>query len=207
MSERLGARLTVLRECAVISETPAATRKWAEVLVRKVPDDHSFVDVRIAVLGNVESGKSTLVSVLTHNELDNGQGRARLNLLRHIHEIRSGRTSSINNGIMGFDDQAEVQNFGNCSSTDEICLRSSKIVTFIDLAGHSKYMKTTVFGLTGYVRKFLHFCIKYFFNNVQMFFNNSFSKLARLLTLLCSLSTQTTELVCIYLIIFYLLPL
>ena len=33
--------------------------------------------------------------------------------------------------------------------TEEICLASSKLITFIDLAGHPKYMKTTVFGLTG----------------------------------------------------------
>lgn len=62
---------------------------------RKVPEDSQFIDIRIAVLGNVESGKSTLVSVLTHGELDNGNGRARLNLFRHPHEIQTGRTSSI----------------------------------------------------------------------------------------------------------------
>ena len=67
-----------------------------------------FIDIRIAVLGNSDSGKSTLISVLTHNELDNGQGRARLNLLRHIHEIQSGHTSSISNEIMGFNNNNEV---------------------------------------------------------------------------------------------------
>ncbi len=102
------------------------------------------------MLGNVESGKSTLVSVLTHGELDNGNGRARLNLFRHPHEIQTGRTSSINNEIMGFDNMGLVQNFSNCRQADEICEKSSKIITFIDLAGHQKYMKTTVFGLTGY---------------------------------------------------------
>ena len=115
-----------------------------------MPEDSQFIDIRIAVLGNVESGKSTLVSVLTHGELDNGNGRARLNLFRHPHEIQTGRTSSINNEIMGFDNMGLVQNFSNCRQADEICEKSSKIITFIDLAGHQKYMKTTVFGLTGY---------------------------------------------------------
>jgi GTPase len=91
---------------------------------------------------------------LTHNEIDNGQGRARLNLLRHIHEIQTGHTSSISNEIMGFNNMAQVQNFGNCRSTDEICENSSKIITFIDTAGKYKYMKTTVFGLTGYAPDF-----------------------------------------------------
>lgn len=150
----------------------------AEVLIRRVPEDSQFIDIRIAVLGNVDCGKSTLISVLSYDELDNGQGRARLNLLRHIHEIQTGHTSSISKEILGFNDAAEVplttllatsslysllllfnwliqfnckvQNFGNCRSAEEIFENSSKLISFIDLAGHSKYMKTTVFGLTGY---------------------------------------------------------
>ena len=133
------------------SPTKKKTRKTAsEVLIRRVPDDSQFIDIRIAVLGNVDCGKSTLISVLTYDELDNGAGRARLNLLRHIHEIQSGRTSSISKEVMGFNDAAQVQNFGNCRSAEEIFENSSKLISFIDLAGHSKYMKTTVFGLTGY---------------------------------------------------------
>jgi GTPase len=62
----------------------------------------------MAVLGNVESGKSTLLGVLTHDELDNGHGRARLNLFRHLHEIQSGRTSSISHEILGFNSSGEV---------------------------------------------------------------------------------------------------
>lgn len=34
-------------------------------------------------------------------------------------------------------------------SWDEICSKSSKVVSFIDLAGHERYLKTTLFGLTG----------------------------------------------------------
>lgn len=41
-------------------------------------------------------------------------------------------------------------NFGvRNMTTTEICEASSKLVNFIDLAGHEKYLKTTVFGLTG----------------------------------------------------------
>ena len=32
----------------------------------------------------------------------------------------------------------------------KICEKSSKVITFIDLAGHEKYLKTTVFGMTGH---------------------------------------------------------
>ena len=61
------------------------------------------------MLGNVDAGKSTLLGVLTQGELDNGRGRARLNLFRHLHEIQSGRTSSISHEILGFNSQGEVR--------------------------------------------------------------------------------------------------
>ena len=67
-----------------------------------------FIDLRLTVLGNVDSGKSTLLGVLTHGELDNGRGRARLNLFRHLHEIQTGRTSCISHEILGFNDAGEV---------------------------------------------------------------------------------------------------
>ena len=68
-----------------------------------------FIDIRLAVLGNVDTGKSTLLGVLTHDELDNGRGRARLNLFRHLHEIQTGRTSSISHEILGFNSKGEVR--------------------------------------------------------------------------------------------------
>ena len=60
------------------------------------------------MLGNVDAGKSTVLGVLTQGELDNGRGRARLNLFRHLHEIQSGRTSSISHEILGFNSKGEV---------------------------------------------------------------------------------------------------
>lgn len=68
-----------------------------------------FLDLRVAVLGNVGSGKSTLLGVLTQGELDNGRGRARLNLFRHLHEIQTGHTSSISFEILGFNSKGEVR--------------------------------------------------------------------------------------------------
>ncbi|XP_041351929.1 GTP-binding protein 2-like [Gigantopelta aegis] len=151
MAKRLGASLTVLREKTVAekdSET-GKRRRAMEVLVRKVPDDQEFIDLRLAVLGNVDAGKSTLLGVLTHGELDNGRGRARLNLFRHLHEIQSGRTSSISHEIIGFDSSGEIVNYSGSRSVEDICEASTKLITLIDLAGHHKYLKTTIFGLTG----------------------------------------------------------
>ena len=109
-----------------------------------------YLEPCVAVLGPVEAGKSTLLGVLMDGQLDNGRGQARLNLLRHRHELVSGRTSSISHGFLGFDKAGRVVNYETCGSIQEICEASAKLVTLIDLAGHYKYLKTTVFGLTAY---------------------------------------------------------
>jgi len=83
-------------------------------------------EIRIGILGGVDAGKSTLISVLKHDILDDGKGTARLKIMRHMHEKESGRTSEI-----GF----------NYIETDK------KIVILNDLAGHEKYLKTTIHGL------------------------------------------------------------
>ncbi|XP_041921167.1 GTP-binding protein 2-like [Alosa sapidissima] len=153
MAEKVGADITVLREREVDYDSDIP-RKIAEVLIRKVPDDQQFLDLRVAVLGNVDSGKSTLLGVLTQGELDNGRGRARLNLFRHLHEIQSGRTSSISFEILGFNSKGEVVNYSESRTAEEICESASKMITFIDLAGHHKYLKTTIFGLTSYCPDF-----------------------------------------------------
>ncbi|OWF43546.1 GTP-binding protein 2-like [Mizuhopecten yessoensis] len=155
MAERLGATTSVLRERQVDSDEGAGCRKRAlEILVRKVPDDQQFIDLRLAVLGNVDAGKSTLLGVLTQGELDNGRGRARLNLFQHLHEIQSGRTSSISHEILGFNSKGEIVNYSGSRTVEEICENSSKLITLIDLAGHHKYLKTTIFGLTGHAPDF-----------------------------------------------------
>ncbi|XP_063231438.1 GTP-binding protein 2 [Bacillus rossius redtenbacheri] len=149
MAFKLGATITVLRERVVNGENGNG-RKVAEVLVRKVPDDQHSIEVRVAVMGGVDAGKSTLLGVLTQGQLDNGRGRARLNMFRHLHEVQSGRTSSISHEILGFDSQGQVVNYSSLVTAEEICESSTKLVTFIDLAGHRKYLRTTVLGLTGY---------------------------------------------------------
>lgn len=60
------------------------------------------------MLGMMDSGKSTIVGVLSSGELDNGRGKARLNLFRHPHEIQSGRTSSISREMIGFTTGGQV---------------------------------------------------------------------------------------------------
>lgn len=47
------------------------------MLVRKSVTGMPSQEIRVAVIGNVDSGKSTLVGVLTRGMLDDGRGLAR----------------------------------------------------------------------------------------------------------------------------------
>lgn len=67
----------------------------ADILLRTHAGKHPAVEVRVAIIGNVDSGKSTMVGVLTRSMLDDGRGLARSKVFRHNHEEATGRTSSI----------------------------------------------------------------------------------------------------------------
>merc|ERR1712223_942692 len=151
IAETLNADCVILREKIIDNE-----RKAAQYLIRLRAGEKDFMEIRCAVVGNVDAGKSTLLGVLTHGELDNGRGLARQRLFRHKHEAESGRTSSVGNDILGFDSSGNVVNRPEHGNLDwvRVCRQSSKVITFIDLAGHEKYLKTTVFGMTGHAPDF-----------------------------------------------------
>jgi GTPase len=122
-----------------------------KIMIRQDPATvEDVIETRIAVVGNVDAGKSTLLGVLVKGNLDDGRGKARVNLFRHKHEIESGRTSSVGMEIMGFDTHGDIVGStvpGRKLSWEEIGKRSAKVISFTDLAGHERYLRTTVFGL------------------------------------------------------------
>lgn len=138
----------------VVSGNDLETRKVAEVLVRKVPENQQFIELRLAILGSADAGKSTLCGVLTQGVYDNGQGKARLNLFRYLHEFRTGKTSSICLDIVGFSSDGQLINYKE-NSMEEIVNKSTKVITLIDLAGDSRYLKTTIYGVSSL---FPHYC-------------------------------------------------
>ena len=151
--------LSLEANCILLrSRKVQANKLVTDYLVRKKAKENDFQEVRVAVVGNVDAGKSTLLGVLTHGELDNGRGLARQKLFRHKHEMESGRTSSVGNDILGFDSLGQIVNkpdsHGGHLDWIKICEASSKVITFIDLAGHEKYLKTTIFGMTGHAPDF-----------------------------------------------------
>jgi GTPase len=57
-----------------------------QALVRELRTEE-YIDVRVAVAGNVDSGKSTLIGVLVKGALDDGRGSMRQNVFNHRHEV------------------------------------------------------------------------------------------------------------------------
>lgn len=82
----------------------------------------------------MDSGKSTLVAVLTNGQkgrplLDNGQGSARMNVFKHKHEIESGRTSSLSHHMLAYDGEHGVLNYAGVAPMmpSEIATAASKV--------------------------------------------------------------------------------
>jgi GTPase len=120
-----------------------------------ISDTLSLRNIRVAVVGNVDAGKSTLIGTLTTSSLDDGRGRSRTSIMKHRHEIESGRTSTATTHLMGFKSNGQpiagrdfVKAPNKTKSEDEIARESFRVVTFMDLAGHEKYLKTTIHGVS-----------------------------------------------------------
>lgn len=122
-------------------------------------------EITVVVCGPVDAGKSSLVGVISTGELDDGRGRARNNIFSHAHEHASGRTSCISHNIIKYiakqdciellstkinkkyDPKIVKRIDMNCDE-NIYNINGDKIVSLIDLAGHEKYLKTTMFGIT-----------------------------------------------------------
>lgn len=120
-----------------------------EVLIREI-NENKYIDIKVAIAGTVDSGKSTITGCLTTGKNDNGRGYSRSFVFNYVHELKSGRTSSIAHQILGFDYEGKSINphgLNKLTWTD-IIQRSAKVISFFDLCGHEKYLGTTILGLT-----------------------------------------------------------
>jgi GTPase len=107
---------------------------YYEITVKNNFKNLDFYEKRIVFLGESSVGKSTLISVMTKNIIDDGEGSARLALFNHKHEMFTGHTSSISIQYFDYKDPTKVNT------------KSHKIV-LIDLPGNEKYKKTKYYGL------------------------------------------------------------
>ena len=81
-------------------------------------------------------GKSTLIGTLTTSSLDDGRGKCRTSIMKHRHEIESGRTSTATTHLMGFKSTGEPitgkdQIRANKRKTeDEVARESYRVITY-----------------------------------------------------------------------------
>ena len=127
-------------------KSPPSKNELAETL--------SARNIRVAVVGNVDAGKSTMIGTLTTSLLDDGRGKSRTSIMKHRHEIESGRTSTATTHLMGFRSTGEpiagrdLIRANKRKTEDEVARESHRIITLMDLAGHEKYLKTTIHGVS-----------------------------------------------------------
>lgn len=134
----------------------------AQIEVKKMIKDLMITESRIVLLGVTGSGKSTTVSVLMTGEEDDGDGSSIMGNCRHEHEEMSGKTSSVNYSLIGFDQKKQLINYskGTIKSWKDILKQSDHVITLIDLPGDDKYFKTTLFGIMSQKPNFILITIK-----------------------------------------------
>jgi GTPase len=95
-------------------------------------------------------GKSTLIGTLISSTLDDGKGSNRTKVATHQHEVLTGRTSTISSHLMGYDSNGYVVHASNGTMNEAAIAAegATKTISFMDLAGHEKYFRKTVAGVS-----------------------------------------------------------
>jgi len=109
--------------------------KIAHLLIRSTIHDEITPDIKILLLGDSQSGKSTLIGVLTSKQLDDGNGLSRTLVHCHKHEIISGETSSLNIHMIAIENNGNILALKN--SDERVWSKSiasgAKVFSFFDV--------------------------------------------------------------------------
>lgn len=149
---------------SMVAETGPLARAIQTAKLHSEPRTGSSTtdQLRVTLTGPTTSGKSTLLGTLSTGTLDNGRGKSRLTLLKHLHEVASGVTSSVSQELIGYKD-GWIYNFShpNIESWMDIHDRSEggRLVFVCDSAGHPRYRRTTLRGLVGWAPHWTVLCI------------------------------------------------
>lgn len=118
--------------------------------------------LRVTLTGPTTSGKSTLLGTLSMGGLDNGHGKSRLSLLKHLHEVASGVTSSIAQELIGYRHN-QIFNYGHSGIESWIDIhdftKDGRLVHLLDSAGHPRYRRTILRGVVGWAPHWTLLCI------------------------------------------------
>ena len=130
--------------------------------ISNINNNQNYEELKIGLIGEENSGKSTLVGCLISDKKDNGNGLTRTNVFKHRHEINCGKTSSFTHQIMGFDKngmKTNINNFGNLNTWYFIVNNSEKIINFIDMGGSEKSLKNSLKMLSNNYLDYIVLCI------------------------------------------------
>ncbi|KAK9332800.1 hypothetical protein V1520DRAFT_334359 [Lipomyces starkeyi] len=163
MSRIVGAWFKVVRVIPIhgqeVAESDgAANRRVVEVHVFKNTVEKDVI--KMFLVGATNTGKSSLLGKICYDVPDNGRGKARMKILKHRHELASGRTSSVGIEVFGYnttrssvascesDDSAFeydekvdqygrviVSNYANKYTYEDIIASSSRVVMTFDTPG------------------------------------------------------------------------
>ncbi|OIW35320.1 P-loop containing nucleoside triphosphate hydrolase protein [Coniochaeta ligniaria NRRL 30616] len=118
--------------------------------------------LRVTLTGPTTSGKSTLLGTLSMGSLDNGHGKSRLSLLKHLHEVASGLTSSVAQELIGYK-QNSIFNYTHRGIESWIDIhdftRDGRLVHLLDSAGHPRFRRTILRGIVGWAPHWTLLCI------------------------------------------------
>ncbi|KAK0731845.1 hypothetical protein B0H67DRAFT_478663 [Lasiosphaeris hirsuta] len=118
--------------------------------------------LRVTLTGPTTSGKSTILGTLSTGTLDNGRGKSRLSLLKHLHEVTSGVTSSVTQELIGYN-EGEIVNYDHRGVESWIDIhdftKTGRLVYLLDSAGHPRYRRTILRGIVGWAPHWTLLCI------------------------------------------------
>ncbi|KAK3301003.1 uncharacterized protein B0H64DRAFT_28969 [Chaetomium fimeti] len=148
------------------AQSPAAGSPGAARQAEALPDPKqgplTTNQLRVTLTGPTTSGKSTLLGTLSSGTLDNGRGKGRLGLLKHLHEVASGITSSVTQELVGYSDD-EIINYAHSGVESWIDIhdftRDGRLLYMLDSAGHPRYRRTILRGIVGWAPHWTLLCI------------------------------------------------
>ncbi|KAL2133910.1 hypothetical protein VTI74DRAFT_1384 [Chaetomium olivicolor] len=148
------------------AQSPAARSPGAARPSENLPDPKqgplTTDQLRVTLTGPTTSGKSTLLGTLSTGTLDNGRGKGRLGLLKHLHEVASGITSSVTQELVGYSDGGII-NYAHSGVESWIDIhdftKDGRLVYLLDSAGHPRYRRTILRGIVGWAPHWTLLCI------------------------------------------------
>ncbi|KAK4151186.1 hypothetical protein C8A00DRAFT_45552 [Chaetomidium leptoderma] len=148
------------------AQSPATRLPGAARLAEALPDPKqgplTTNQLRVTLTGPTTSGKSTLLGTLSTGTLDNGRGKGRLGLLKHLHEVASGITSSVTQELVGYS-EGDIVNYSHSGVESWIDIhdftKDGRLVYLLDSAGHPRYRRTILRGIVGWAPHWTLLCV------------------------------------------------